>query len=174
MESDEFWVPTTFVFNIIYLIINLHSLIFNNGSVYQWIHQVPKNLTTGFHESVQAGSSAPRARATQLRTSQAGQEPTAGQALSDGVWPHQMGVGNRVAQVVLLVKTLPTGDTRVEGSISGSERFPDSWEWREMATHWYSCLKNPMDRGAWRATLHGVAKSWTQLKQLSTARMQKV
>ena len=27
----------------------------------------------------------------------------------------------------------------------------------------YYCLENPMDRGAWRATVHGVAKSWTQL-----------
>ena len=27
----------------------------------------------------------------------------------------------------------------------------------------YSCLENPMDRGAWRATVHGVAKSWTRL-----------
>ena len=27
----------------------------------------------------------------------------------------------------------------------------------------YSCLGNPMDRGAWQATVHGVAKSWTQL-----------
>ena len=25
----------------------------------------------------------------------------------------------------------------------------------------YSCLENPMDRGAWRATLHVVAKHWT-------------
>ena len=33
---------------------------------------------------------------------------------------------------------------------------------------WYSCLGNPMDRRAWRATVHGVAKSWTQLKRLST------
>ena len=32
----------------------------------------------------------------------------------------------------------------------------------------YSCLENPMDRGAWVATVHGVAKSWTQLKRLST------
>ena len=31
-----------------------------------------------------------------------------------------------------------------------------------------SCLENPMDRGAWRATVHGVSKSRTQLKQLST------
>ena len=30
----------------------------------------------------------------------------------------------------------------------------------------YSCLGNPMDRGAWRATVHGVAKSQTRLKQL--------
>ena len=28
----------------------------------------------------------------------------------------------------------------------------------------YSCLENPMDRGAWWATVHGVTKSWTQLK----------
>ena len=32
----------------------------------------------------------------------------------------------------------------------------------------YSCLENPMARGAWRATIHGAAKSQTQLKQLST------
>ena len=30
----------------------------------------------------------------------------------------------------------------------------------------YSCLENPMDRGAWRPTVHGVAKSWTQLSDL--------
>ena len=27
----------------------------------------------------------------------------------------------------------------------------------------YSCLENPIDRGAWQATVHGVAKSWTRL-----------
>ena len=32
----------------------------------------------------------------------------------------------------------------------------------------YSCLENPMDRGAWWATVHGFAKSWTRLKRLST------
>ena len=31
----------------------------------------------------------------------------------------------------------------------------------------HSCLENPMDRGRWQATVHRVAKSWTQLKQLS-------
>ena len=33
----------------------------------------------------------------------------------------------------------------------------------------YSCLENPMDRGAWWATVHRVVKSWTWLKWLSTA-----
>ena len=28
----------------------------------------------------------------------------------------------------------------------------------------YSCLKNPMDRGAWQAIVHGLAKSWIRLK----------
>ena len=32
----------------------------------------------------------------------------------------------------------------------------------------YSCLETPMARGAWQATVHGVAKSWRWLKQLST------
>ena len=31
----------------------------------------------------------------------------------------------------------------------------------------YSCLENPVDRGAWRAAVHGVAQSRTRLKQLS-------
>ena len=30
-----------------------------------------------------------------------------------------------------------------------------------------SCLENPVDGGAWRAAVHGVAQSWTRLKQLS-------
>jgi len=34
---------------------------------------------------------------------------------------------------------------------------------KEMATHQYACLENSMDRGAWRATVHGVTKSRTQL-----------
>ena len=32
----------------------------------------------------------------------------------------------------------------------------------------YSCLENPLDRGAWWAAVHRVAKSWTELKRLST------
>ena len=31
----------------------------------------------------------------------------------------------------------------------------------------YSCLENPMDRGAWWATVHGVTKSWTRLNDLT-------
>ena len=31
----------------------------------------------------------------------------------------------------------------------------------------YSCLENPMDRGAWQATIHRVTQSWTRLKQCS-------
>ena len=32
----------------------------------------------------------------------------------------------------------------------------------------YSYLENPMDKGAWQVMVHRVAKSWTQLKRLST------
>ena len=37
----------------------------------------------------------------------------------------------------------------------------------------YSCQENPMDRGAWQATVQRVAKSQTQLKRLSTAHQSK-
>ena len=45
------------------------------------------------------------------------------------------------------------GDT---GSIPGSERSPGEGNGNPLQ---YSCLKNPMDGGAWWATVHGVAKS---------------
>ena len=37
----------------------------------------------------------------------------------------------------------------------------------------YSCLGNPMDRGTWQAIFHGVAKSWTQLSNSTTAKKSK-
>ena len=52
-----------------------------------------------------------------------------------------------------MVKNLPAnaGDT---GSIPGSERSPGIGNGSPL----YSWLENPTDRGAWRATVHGVAK----------------
>ena len=46
------------------------------------------------------------------------------------------------------------------GSIPGLGRSPGGGHGNPLL---YSCLKNPMDRGAWQAIVHGVAKSWTQL-----------
>ena len=58
------------------------------------------------------------------------------------------------------------GDLRDVGSIPGSGRSPGGGHGNPLQ---YSCLENPMDRGAWRATVHGVVKSRTRLKRLSTA-----
>ena len=44
------------------------------------------------------------------------------------------------------------------GSISGSGRTPGEENGYLLQ---YSCLGNPMDRGAWQATVNGVAESWT-------------
>ena len=57
------------------------------------------------------------------------------------------------------------GDVRDVGSLPGSGRSPGKGHGSSLQ---YSCLENPMDRGAWQATVHGVAKSQTQLKRLST------
>ena len=46
------------------------------------------------------------------------------------------------------------------GSIPGSGRSPGEGNDNPLQ---YSCLENPMDGGAWWATVHGVAKSQTQL-----------
>ena len=46
------------------------------------------------------------------------------------------------------------------GSISDLGRFPGGGNGNLLQ---HSCLENPMDRKAWQATVHGVAKSWTQL-----------
>ena len=46
------------------------------------------------------------------------------------------------------------------GSIPGLERSPGEGNGNPLQ---YSCLESPMDRGAWRATVHGVAKSQIQL-----------
>ena len=60
-------------------------------------------------------------------------------------------------------KNLPAsaGDLRDVGSIPGWGRFPGEGNGNPLQ---YSCLENPMDRGAWQATVHGVTKSRTQLK----------
>ena len=50
------------------------------------------------------------------------------------------------------------------GLVPGSGRFPGGGYGNPLQ---YSCLENPMDRGAWLATVHRVAKSRTRLKQLS-------
>ena len=50
------------------------------------------------------------------------------------------------------------GDTGHAGSIPGSGRFPEGGNGNPLQ---YSCLENPMDRGAWLATVHGSPKSLT-------------
>ena len=57
------------------------------------------------------------------------------------------------------------GDTGDVGSVPGSGRSPEGGDGNLLQ---YSCLENPMDRGAWQATVHGVAKSWTRQKQMSS------
>ena len=61
-----------------------------------------------------------------------------------------------------MVKNLPanSGDRRDTGSIPGLGRSPGGGNGNPLQ---YSCLENPMDRGGWWATFHGVAKSRIRL-----------
>ena len=47
------------------------------------------------------------------------------------------------------------GDVKDAGSFPGSGRFPGEGHGNPLQ---YSCLENPVDRGAWWATVHGVAE----------------
>ena len=60
----------------------------------------------------------------------------------------------------------PPDDAGDEGSISGLGRSPRGGNGNPLQ---YSCLKNPMDSGAWRATVHTIAKSWAQLSNSTDA-----
>ena len=66
----------------------------------------------------------------------------------------------------IVVKNLPAnaGDTRNVGLIPGMGSSPRGGYGDPLQ---YSWLKDPMDRGAWRAIVPGVSKSWTCLKWLS-------
>ena len=61
--------------------------------------------------------------------------------------------------MVLAVKNPPAnaGDTGDLGSVAGSGRSPGGGDSLSLQS---SCLGNPMDRGTWQATVHGVTKSW--------------
>ena len=68
--------------------------------------------------------------------------------------------------MALVVKNPPAnaGDIRDTGSIPGSGRSPGEGNGNPLQ---YSCLENPMDRGACWATAYNVVESWTRLKRFS-------
>ena len=72
--------------------------------------------------------------------------------------------------MVPVVKNQPAnaGDIRDVGSIPGLGRFPGGGHDNLLQ---YSCLENPMDRGAWWATVHRVGKSRKPLKRFSMQAM---
>ena len=69
------------------------------------------------------------------------------------------------SQVAQMVQNPPAnaGDIRDVSSMPGSQRSPGGGHSNPFQ---YFYLENPMDRGAWRATVHRITKSRTQLKQL--------
>ena len=75
-------------------------------------------------------------------------------------------LAQRASQVALVVRNSPpnAGDTGDVGSILGLGRSLGEGKGNPLQ---YSCLENPMDGGAWWATVHGVAESWTLLSNFT-------
>ena len=73
--------------------------------------------------------------------------------------------------MVLVVKNLPAnaGDVKDTGSIPVLGRSPGGGHGNPLQ---YSCLENPMNRGAWWAAVYKITKNQTQLKQLSMQHVQ--
>ena len=69
--------------------------------------------------------------------------------------------------IVWLPRWLSAGDSGNGGSLPGSGRSSEVGNGNPLQ---YSCLGNLMDRGAWRATVHGASKSWTRLRLNTRAR----
>ena len=64
------------------------------------------------------------------------------------------------SQVARAVKDLPAsaGNVRDAGSVPATRRSPEGGHGNPLQ---YSCLENPMKRGAWQTTVPGVTESWT-------------
>ena len=73
---------------------------------------------------------------------------------------------SRGSQVALVVKypLANAGDVRDASSIPGSQRSPGGGQGNPLQ---YSCLENPVDRRAWRALVHRIAKSRTRLSDFA-------
>ena len=77
-------------------------------------------------------------------------------------------MGNEIISVYTLILGFPGGSDGKEpacdagdlDSIPGSGRFPEEGKGYPLQ---YSCLENPVDRGAWQATVPGIPKSQAQL-----------
>ena len=66
---------------------------------------------------------------------------------------------SKASLVAQKVKNLPARQETQVQSLGQEDPLEKEWQ--------YSCLENPMDRGAWQATVHGVAKSWTRLSDFT-------
>ena len=71
---------------------------------------------------------------------------------------------SRASQVALMVKNPPANAEDLRDLRSGFDSWVGKTPGGGMTTQLqYSYLENPMDRGAWLATVHGIPNSWTRL-----------
>ena len=81
--------------------------------------------------------------------------------LSEEIWRNKMASQGFPNGSVVKNPPANTGASRDMGLIPGLGRFPGGGNGKLIQ---YSCLENPVDRGAWQATVYGVTKSRTDRK----------
>ena len=133
-------------------------------------HKLILRLTAGNTEDAGAARSEPGKLGVQHGEMSGSALPLAsGSSSQDSVPPLRfLYQSTKVASQVALVVKNPladAGDVRDVGLIPEWGRSPGGGHGNPLQ---YSCLENPMDKGAWWAAVHRVVKSWVWLKGLST------
>ena len=111
--------------------------------------EVPLEKGTATHSSILAWEIPQRSLAGYSPRGHKESDTTERRSTEESIWASQM-------VLVLKNPAANTGDTRDMGLIPGLERSPGGGKGNPFQC---SCLENTVDRGAWQAAVHGVAKS---------------
>ena len=165
-SKQEYWSGQPFPFQEIFLSQGLKpGLLHCRHILYHLSHQGSPMLCVFYHNLRQKQDRKPRNKPTHLwsiNQFQRTQGNTMGQRIFFNKWFWETFPGGSDGKSVCLQCERPGFDPWVR-------KIPGEGNGNPLQ---YSCLENPMDGGAWQATVHGVTKSWIRLSNFTTLQRQ--